>query len=188
MTFLILGVLLWSGVHLLPTLGVRMRAAAIGRIGEGPYQGLFALSLVGAIVLMVLGWRSASYVAVYGPPAWGASLANVGMFASLVLFVGSKVPTNLKRIVRHPQLTGVAVFAIAHLLANGDLRSLVLFGGIGLWAVVEMVSISHRDGAWEKPEALPLAAEIKLLVAGVVAYLVLVFAHPYIAGVSPFAG
>jgi uncharacterized membrane protein len=110
------------------------------------------------------------------------------MFASLVLFVGSKVPTNLKRIVRHPQLTGVAVFAIAHLLANGDLRSLVLFGGIGLWAVVEMVSISHRDGAWEKPEALPLAAEIKLLVAGVVAYLVLVFAHPYIAGVSPFAG
>ena len=185
MAFLILGVVVWSGVHLIPSLGAPMRAAAIERIGEGPYKGLFALSIVGAIALMVLGWRSASYVAVYGPPAWGISFANVGMFASLVLFVGSNFPTNLKRIVRHPQLTGVAVWAIAHLLGNGDLRSLVLFGGIGLWAVVAMVSINRRDGAWEKPEPLPLAAELKPLVAGIVAYLLLVFAHPYIAGVSP---
>jgi hypothetical protein len=105
-----------------------------------------------------------------------------------VLFVGSNVPTNLKRIVRHPQLTGVAVWGIAHLLANGDLRSLVLFGGIGLWAVVAMVAINRRDGAWEKPEPLPLAAELKPLVGGIVAYGVLVLAHPYIAGVSLFAG
>jgi uncharacterized membrane protein len=188
MTFLILGVLVWSGVHLLPSLGVSVRAAAIGRIGEGPYKGLFALTLVGAIVLMVLGWRSASHVAAYGPPSWGVPLANVGMFASLVLFVGSNVPTNLKRIVRHPQLTGVAVWGVAHLLANGDLRSLVLFGGIGLWAVVAMVAINRRDGAWKKPEPLPLAAELKPLVGGIVAYGVLVLAHPYIAGVSLFAG
>jgi uncharacterized membrane protein len=67
-----------------------------------------------------------------------------------------------------------------HLLANGDLRSLVLFGGIGLWAVIEILSISRRDGAWEKPEPLPFTAEVKPLVAGVVAYAVLTFAHPYI--------
>jgi len=185
---LILGVLIWSGVHLVPSLGVQMRAALIARIGEGPYKGLFALSIVAAIALMALGWRSISPVAAYQPPAWGVPLATYAMFVSLVLFMGSNVPTNLKRFVRHPQLTGVAVWALAHLLANGDLRSLLLFGGLGLWSVVAMVSINRRDGAWEKPEPLPLAAEIKPLVAGIIGYVVFFFAHPYIAGVSLLAG
>ena len=188
MTFLILGVLIWSGVHLIPALGVQMRAAWIERIGEGPYKGLFALSIVGAITLMVMGWKSTAPVALYGPPDWGRCLANIGMFVSLVLFMGSNVPSNMKRIVRHPQLTGVAVWGISHLFANGDLRSLVLFGGLGLWSVVEIVSLNQRDGAWEKPEPLPLMAEVKPLVAGIIAYAVLVFAHPYLSGVSPFPG
>jgi len=188
MTFLILGILIWSGVHLIPARGVRMRAAWIERIGEGPYKGLFALSLVGAITLMVTGWKSTGPVAIYAPPEWGRWLANVAMFVSLVLFMGSNVPSNMKRFVRHPQLTGVAVWGVAHLFANGDLRSLVLFGGLALWAVIEIASLNQRDGAWEKPEPLPLAAEIKPLVAGVVAYALLVFVHPYLAGVSPFPG
>jgi len=188
MIFLILGVLIWSGVHLIPSLAVPQRAAWIERIGEGPYKGLFALSLVGAIVLMVMGWRSTAPVAVYTAPAWGVWFGNVAMLVSLVLFMGSNVPCNLKRVVRHPQLTGVAIWALAHLVANGDLRSLVLFGGIGLWAVVEVVSINRRDGDWEKPEPLPLSAEVKPLVAGVITYIVLVFAHPYLSGVSPFPG
>jgi uncharacterized membrane protein len=115
--------------------------------GEGPYKGLFALSLVGALVLMVVGWRSAAPVALYVAPTTGGLLTSAAMFVSLVLFLGSSVPTNLKRFVRHPQLTGVAVWALAHLLANGDVRSLVLFGGLGLWAVVAMVCINRRDGA-----------------------------------------
>jgi uncharacterized membrane protein len=188
MIWLILGVLIWSGVHLLPSLGVNHRAALIERIGEGPYKGVFALSLVAALVLMVLGWRSMSPNAVYGQPGWGAPLASLLMFVSLVLFMGSNVPTNLKRFVRHPQLTGVALWALAHLLANGDTRSLVLFGGIGLWSVVTIVSINRRDGAWQKPEPLPLAAEIKPIVAGVIGYVVLVLVHPYIAGAPAFGG
>ncbi len=188
MIFLILGVLVWSGVHLLPILGVQTRAAWIGRLGEGPYKGLFALSIVGAIALMVLGWRSASPVGLYAPPAWGVVVANLAMFAALVLFIGSNLKTNLKRIVRHPQLTGVAVWGFGHLLANGDVRSLVLFGGLGLWAIGAIVGINRRDGAWQKPEPLPLAAEFKLLAAGIVAYVVLTFAHPYISGVSSFPG
>jgi uncharacterized membrane protein len=188
MIFLILGVLVWSGVHLFPSLAAKKRAAWIERMGEGPYKGLFALLLVGAIVLMALGWRSIPPVAAYPPPAPGGLLTGFLMFISLVLFMGSNVPTNLKRFVRHPQLTGVAVWALAHLLANGDLRSLVLFGGIGLWAVLAMLSINRRDGEWQKPEPLPLAAEIKPLVAGIVGYGVFALLHPYIAGVSAFPG
>jgi uncharacterized membrane protein len=188
MVLLILGVLIWSGVHLIPSRGVAMRAAWIEKLGEGPYKGLFALSLVAAITLMVLGWRSTAPVAFWGAPAWGAGFAHVAMFVSLVLFMGSNVPTNIKRYVRHPQLTGVAVWSLAHLVMNGDLRALVLFGGIGLWAVVEIVSINARDGEWVKPEPLPLVAEVKPLVAGVIGYAVLVFAHPYLSGVPVYPG
>jgi uncharacterized membrane protein len=188
MTLLILGILLWSGAHLVPSVAAEARAGCIERIGEGPYKGLFSLSLVAAIVLMALGWRSTTPEAVYAAPAWGASLTNIAMLVSLVLFMGSNVPTNLKRFVRHPQLTGVAVWSLAHLLSNGDLRSIVLFGGLGLWAVVEIFTISRREGAWEKPEALPLAAEVKPLVAGIIGYVVFALLHPYIAGVSPFPG
>jgi uncharacterized membrane protein len=186
MILLVIGVAIWSGVHLLPSLGVQMRAALLDRIGEGPYKGLFALSLVASIVLMALGWRSIAPVAVYEPLGWGAPLATFGMFVSLVLFTASAVPSNLKRLVRHPQLTGVALWALTHLLANGSQRSLVLFGGVGLWSVVAMASINRRDGAWEKPEPVPLTAEIKPIVAGIIGYLVLGFAHPYIAGVVLF--
>jgi uncharacterized membrane protein len=188
MAFLILGILIWSGVHLIPSAGAPMRASLIERIGEGPYKGLFALSLVGAVTLMVMGWKSTDPVAIYAAPDWGRLVANVGMFVSLVLFMGSNVPSNMKRFVRHPQLTGVAVWGLSHLFANGDLRSLVLFGGLAIWAAVEIVSLNRRDGAWERPEPLPLAAEAKPLVAGIIAYGVLVFAHPYLAGVSPFSG
>lgn len=188
MVLLALGVLIWSGVHLFPSLGVSLRAACIARLGEGPYKGLFALTLVGAIVLMVFGWRSTPPMLLYVPPVGGAWLTNIGMFVSLVFFLGSNVPTNLKRFVRHPQLTGVALWACAHLLSNGDQRSLVLFGGIGLWSLVAMVTINRRDGVWEKPEPLPLAAEIKPLVAGIVGFVALYFAHPYLSGVSAWPG
>jgi len=188
MILLVLGVFIWSGVHLFPSLGTSLRAACIARLGEGPYKGLFALALVLAIVLMTLGWRSTAPVAVYAAPASGRWIANVAMFVALVFFLGSNVPTNLKRIVRHPQLTGVAIWSAAHLLANGEQRSLVLFGGIGLWALVAMVTINRRDGAREKPGPLPLSAEIKPLVAAIVGFALLYLAHPYLSGVSPAPG
>jgi len=187
MTYLILGLLIWSGVHFVPSLATSLRAGCIARVGEGPYKALFALSLVGGIVLMALGWRSTAPTPVYAVPTWGATAAQLAMFVSLVFFLGSGVPTNLKRQVRHPQLTGVALWGGGHLLANGDVRSLILFGGIALWALLEMAFINRRDGAWQKLEPLPLSAELKPLVAAAVAYAVLVFAHPYIAGVSALA-
>jgi uncharacterized membrane protein len=188
MVLLILGVLVWSAAHLVPSLGAQMRAGLIGRIGEGPYKGLFALTIVGSIVLMVVGWRSSSPVVIYQPPGWGTGFAQIGMLITLVLFIGSNLPSNLKRMLRHPQLTGVAIWALSHLVANGDQRSLVLFGGIGIWAVVAMLSINRRDGEWEKPAPLAPMAYVKPVVAGVVAYVLLALAHPYIAGVSALPG
>jgi uncharacterized membrane protein len=184
MIWLILGVLLFAGIHILPA-APATRGRVIGRMGVQRYKGLFSLAAVGGIVLMVIGWRSSVPSPLYAPPGWGAAVANPLMFAALLLFVASGVPTNLKRLIRHPQLTGVATWAAAHLLANGDSRSLVLFGGIGLWAVVEMGLVNRRDGDWQRPEPQPLAAELKPLVGAAVVFAILFFAHPYIAGVSP---
>jgi uncharacterized membrane protein len=183
MIWLALGVLLWSGAHFFPSLGASTRSAWIARIGEGPYKGGFTLCLVTALVLMVLGWRAAPPVPVYAPPNWGPTLAILLMVVGLLLFAASAVPTNIKRILRHPQLTGVASWSAAHLVSNGDGRSVVLFGGLGLWALLEMLFINRRDGAWQKPEAVPLQAELRLLIAAVVTFALLYWIHPYIAGV-----
>ncbi len=185
MALLLLGVLLWSATHLIRGVAPGGREALIARFGEGPYKGLFSLALIASVVLMVTGWRSATPTVVYYLPLWGQSVALVLMFVALVLFAASGVPTNLKRYLRHPQLTGVAVWALAHLLANGDQRSVVLFGGIGLWALLEMPLISRREGEWKKPSPLPWSAELKPLVGGVVAYIVLLLLHPYLFGVTP---
>jgi uncharacterized membrane protein len=183
MIWLVLGVLLWSGVHLLPSLGASTRSGWIGRIGEDKYKGGFSLALVLALVLMVVGWRGTSPVPVYAPLPVAVELAIPLMALSLLLFVASAVATNIKRVLRHPQLTGMAVWATAHLLSNGDSRSIVLFGGLGSWAILEMIFIGRRDGAWQKPEAVPLQAELRPILAAAVAFALLYFAHPYIAGV-----
>lgn len=184
MIWLILGVLLFAGVHAIPSLAAPARARFMKQRGEGPYKGLFSLALVVAIGLMIFGWRSSSPAGLYAPPAWGAWAVRGLMVVSLLLFVASGVPTNLKRFLRHPQLTGVATWAAAHLLANRDSRSLALFGGLGLWAVLQIVLINRREGAWEKPEPLPFSADLKPIAVAVVVFFVLLLAHPWIAGVS----
>jgi uncharacterized membrane protein len=186
MTWLILGVLLFAGAHLVST-APALRGQVVQLVGKPPYRGLFSLVVLAGIVLMVIGWRSSVPSYLYAAPGWGAAVAIPLVFVALVLFVSSRLPTNLKRVIRHPQLTGVVTWAGAHLLANGDSRSLVLFGGIGLWAVIEMVLLNRRDGAWQRPEPLPLAADLKPLVGAAVAFAMLFWAHPYIAGVSLLA-
>ncbi len=184
MIWLVLGVLGWSTAHLFPCVARPARNRAAERLGPA-YQGVFALTIVLSLVLMVAGWRSAVPGFVYTPPAWGRLAANLLVFIGFVLFAASALPSNLRRWIRHPQLTGFATWAVAHLLANGDSRSLVLFGGLGLWAVVAVWAINRRDGAWQKPEAQPISAELKLGLVSVAAFALVYLAHPWIAGVSP---
>ena len=185
MVWLYLGVFLFVVVHFVPGLAPKLRNSLIKRVGENPYKGIFSLALLTSIVLMVVGWRSATPTLAYLPPAWATPVASILMLISVMLFGAAHQPTRIKRYIRHPQLTGVAVWSGSHLLANGDSRSLVLFGGLGVWALIEMILINRREGAWQRPFGPALSVEIRGIVISAVIFFVLVYLHPYFAGVSP---
>ena len=183
MIWLCIGVLLFMLVHFVPSLATGLRNSLINHVGKHPYRGLFSLLLVISIALMVFGWRSTTPELVYLPPSWAMPLTSVLMLISVMLFGAAHQPTRIKRVVRHPQLTGMLVWSLSHLLSNGDSRSLVLFG-LGLWALIEMPLINRRAGAWVRPDAPALSIEIRGILISVVVFFVLVFLHPYFAGVS----
>ena len=105
------------------------------------------------------------------------------MLVSFVLFVAAQAPTNIRRILRHPQLTGVLLWAVAHLLVNGDSRSVVLFGSFAVWTIAEMLLINRRDGAWQKPESVALIKDAVTIGIGAVAYVIVFLLHPVLFGV-----
>lgn len=183
MLWLIGGVLLWSVVHLSVALTPGVRDGLADRIGENGYKGLFSLLIVASIVLLVIGWRGSIPYPVYNRPQWG-HIATVALMApALILFLAARFSTNIKRFVRHPQLTGLVLWAVAHLLGNGDRRSLVLFGGLALWSIAEIVLISRREGPWVKPDTAPVQNDILAVAIGLVAFAALFALHPYFSGV-----
>ncbi len=184
---LTLGVLLWSGTHLFPALAAGPRKRLVDRLGENGYKGLFAVAMVISIYLIISGWKATPPEFLYIPPAWGRHAAALLVLIAFVLFSASHGRNNIKRFVRHPQLGSVALWGVAHLLANGESRSIVLFGGLALWAVVEIVLINRREGAWVKPDPAPRRKDVIAVVAGVVVYAVFAHLHQWLFGFSPFA-
>lgn len=187
MVLLVLGILLWSGAHLFTAKGGATRAALIERLGRGAYRGLFSLVIVASLVLIVIGWRSTPPTALWNPPPGLRHLTLSLMPLAVILFLAARAPTDLKRVIRHPQLTGVKLWAVLHLLSNGEQRSVILFAGLLAWAVLEVIFINRRDGAWVKPA--PQGA-LKTTISTVVALLVtvvLVWGHRWVAGVPLIA-
>lgn len=187
MTRLALGVLLWSFAHFIPSLFAGPRRKLVERVGENAYKGLFLLLTVLAIYLLISGWKAAVPESVYLPPAWGRHVTALLTLAGFILFFAPYPPNNIRRLLRHPQLTGVILWGVGHLLANGEARSILLFGGFAAWAVLEMVVINRRDGAWTRPEPAPLKNDVFLVVGGVAVYLLVAFSHRWLFGFSPFA-
>ena len=180
-----IGLLVWVAVHLFPSVLPVMRESLITRMGNMVYQGVFALCILAGLLLIVFGWRNAVPTQVYVPPAAMREPGILLVVAGFILMAASNFPaTRIKRFIRHPQLSGVLLWAIAHLLMNGDSRSLLVFAVIGLWAVVAMLTINRRDGAWIRPD--PPAGwvpEILILAAGIALAALTGYFHQYLAGV-----
>ncbi len=182
MVLLVLGILLFAGVHFVPSLAPGLKLSWLSRLGEGGYKGTFSLLLLAAFALIITGWRSAQPEFLYTPlPALRHPAMLLLVIAFLLMVVSSR-NSRLKLVIRHPQLTGVTLWGIAHLLMNGDNRSLVLFGGMAVWAVVEMITINRRDGTWIKGAAPSWGTEIVNLVITLVVVGVVVYIHPWLSG------
>lgn len=146
MAMLLTGLLLFFGVHALPMLGGG-RSALVTRFGEPFYKGLFSIVSIAGFVLIVLGFSRAPVIPLWLPPPWSHGLALLVMPVAFVLLVAAYIPGNIRRITRHPMLAGVLLWAVAHLIANGDLASLLLFGTFAVYALIDMLSASFRAAA-----------------------------------------
>jgi uncharacterized membrane protein len=186
MTLLVLGILLWSGAHVLPRVAPDAWAGVTARLGAGPARGVVAAVIALGLILMVIGYRAAPFDPVYDPPAWTIHLNNLLMLGAVALFGMGRSKGHARAWLRHPMLTGVTVWAVAHLLVNGDLASLVLFGGMGVWALGSMALINATAGPWQRPEPGPVSGDVRLVVIAVALFAVIAAIHTWL-GYWPFA-
>jgi len=184
MSVLIVGVTLWSLAHLLKAGAPGLRDRVERKLGPGPYRGLFSLVIIVSLVLIVIGWKSALPRPVYGPPLAGGPIIAVMVLIGLVLFFAAQFAGNIKRYVRHPQMTGTILWGVAHLLVNGDSRSIVLFGGMTIWAALEIILINRRDGRRQTPAPATIRHDVIPVVAGTLVFGAVLYFHQTLFGVG----
>jgi len=183
MIYLILGVLLWTGAHYFKRLMPEARA----KLGERG-KGLVTAGIVAGIILMIVGYRSADFIHVWSPPDFMVHVNNTLMLFAFWTFgsaaaKGAKVwPANK---IRHPQLTSVKIWALAHLLVNGDLASIILFGGLLGWAVGSVILINRAEPDWSASDTADPKTTIRLLVISLIMFAVVAAIHAWL-GVWPF--
>src|ERR1043166_969401 len=148
MALLIAGLALCIVVHLVPT-RPSLRAGLVGTLGPGIYRGLFALVSIAGLVLIVLGYGHMQGLGrgnpqLWVPPVWVKHLVFLLMLPAMVLLVSAYVPSRIRSAIDHPMLTGLMIWAFAHLLVNGDLASVLLFGSLLSYAVYDRISVMGR--------------------------------------------
>lgn len=191
MTLLLLGLALFLGVHSTRIVAEGWRTTTIARVGEKPWKAIYSLLSIAGFVLLVIGYGAArqSPVVLFAPPVWTRHLAALLTIPAFVLLVAAYVPGNaIKRAIGHPMVAGVKVWALAHLLANGTLADLLLFGTFLAWAVLGFIAARRRDrAAGTTYPAGPGSRTAITVVVGLVAWAVFAFAlHRPLIGVAPF--
>ena len=178
MAILTIGLIIFFGIHLLPAFPQK-RQQLIDRFGEKGYRARFALLSAIGLGLIIYGKAYAGFVHVWNPPAWGHQVPFFLMLPVLILMPAADMPGHIRKVVKHPMLIGVILWAAAHLLANGDLASLLLFGGFGLFALFDLFSVNRR-GKQRKPYEPNLKFDIIAVVAGVILYGLIQHFHAFL--------
>jgi uncharacterized membrane protein len=191
MVLLIAGLVVFLGVHSLRIFAEPWREAQIARLGAGAYKGIFSVASVVGLALIVIGYgqaRTTPFV-LWDPPLWARHVSALLVLFAFVLVAAAYVPRNhLRRALGHPMILGVKVWAVGHLLANGTLADLVLFGGFLLWAVLGFRAARRRDRLHGRVGArASLPGDVATILAGVIGWAVFAFyLHGWLIGVRPF--
>lgn len=192
MIYLALGLIIFLGAHSLRIVADGWRSRIIARIGLTPWKSVYALISLAGFVLLVWGYGQVRYesAVLYNPPLFMRHIAGLLMLVSLVLVVAAYVPRNhLKAVLGHPMYAGIKVWALAHLLSNGRLVDVVLFGAFLAWAIVGFVVSRKRDRAAGTVYAAGDELRTVLtVIIGVGVWAALVSGlHLWLIGVAPFA-
>jgi uncharacterized membrane protein len=190
LAIMILGLAAFPGGHAFATFRPE-RAAVITRLGEGPYKGLFSLVSLAGLVLISYGfgeYRDAGLIELWHPPAWTRHVTVALMWPATICVVAAYIRGDIQRVLKHPMLVGVKLWALAHLIANGDLGGIILFGSILAWAVFDRITLKRRSDPGAP--AIPSGGrrnDIIAVVVGTLLYLALGFwFHPYLIGLRVF--
>lgn len=181
MTTLLTGLVLFFGIHTVPMFP-SFKASLQSRLGAMRFKGIYSLIAVAGFALILLGKSRAEFHPVFAPPAWSRLLVNLAMPVAFCLLVAAYVPNNFRRVIRNPMLSGVLVWAFTHLVANGDLASILLFGSFGLYAIIDIVAVNRRSAA-EVAAGQPPLRDLLVLVIGFTAFLVVRYFHGALFGV-----
>jgi uncharacterized membrane protein len=184
MILLILGWLLFVGVHLM--IGLRSgRQKLENRLGRWGLRAVVGLGSLAGLAMMAQGYAMARFYPGWMPISWGRELGAVLMPVASVLLVAAYLPSNIKRLTAHPMLWAVVLWAVSHLMVRGDWASIVLFGGLGLYALIAM-ALAWVRGMRRRSGPQPVWADGAAVGGGLALYAGLLISHPVLFGVSVF--
>ncbi|MBB5534319.1 NnrU family protein [Rhizobium giardinii] len=191
MTLLLLGIVIFLGMHLVRVVAPGLRASVIERQGKGAWMGIYtAISLVG-LLLIIYGFGEARAVTgmLYNPPVFLKHISLLLMLLAFICLAAGFLPAGRIAVaVKHPQVLSIKIWALAHLLANGETSSVLLFGSFLAWAVILRISLKRRERAGEKvlPVFRSTSNDLLAVVIGAVAYGLFVWKlHEWLIGVAP---
>jgi uncharacterized membrane protein len=192
MTYLLLGLLLFLGTHSIRIFADDWRTRQLARLGEKRWKGLYSIVALGGFALLVWGYGQTRLAPVdlWNPPLWTRHLALLLMLPSFLLLAAAYVPGNrIKAAIGHPMVAGAKLWAFAHLLANGRLGDVVLFGAFLAWAVLSFVAARKRDRiAGTRYPALGAWRDVKVLIVALLGWVAFTFwGHRWLIGVAPLA-
>ena len=181
MTLLMTGLILFFGAHLSPgVFGLRTRLVAA--LGENRFRAIYIATSVTGMVCLITGKSIAPYVSVYFPPIWARPATVLLMTAAFIMLAALLIPANFRRFTRHPMLWAMTLWSTAHLLANGDLTSILVFGCFGLYALVSMWSLNTRGAALDTTRYAP-TRDLLVVATGLLAFACIAWLHPVLFGV-----
>lgn len=199
-----LGTVLFVGVHVIPMMP-EWRAALVRRLGEGGYKAAFSVLALVSLIGAIIAYRFTPHVLLWSSPQPLRAITAILMLAAVLLFAGAKGVPWFKRIVRHPMLWGIGLLGVAHLLANGEVAGVILFGGLAAFGFAWQPLTDRRDAAvdpagWQETRQTtslwPFAkwrarndpVTLRPLIIGVIVYVALVLLHPWLFGVPVLLG